>query len=174
MNFFNDSNRSNHEIDGWTMIDVHGAQDLTTDIQRTILQYFNDKTRGKRLARRSDLNPADLKKYLPGIVIFDVLADENGDVQDLSIRLLGTTAASFFGEYTGKNISEYENNPVAKRILGASRQAKINRLPVCCSGTSIIKEKTHRDVHSLFIPFASNGDEINQMFCLFETKPRTP
>ena len=54
---------------------VEGHVDLTK-AQRVLVEYFEKKTDGKRFANRADLNPMEIVKYIPNVILFGLIYDQ--------------------------------------------------------------------------------------------------
>lgn len=60
-------------------------------------RYWRRKAIGDRLPSRADIDPAELKAFLPGILLVDVVDDPF----DVCYRLCGTEVSQMRGELTG-------------------------------------------------------------------------
>lgn len=166
-NFDRDFKHVNFEVTNLELTDVKDIGDLTSEPQKIIYQYFNDKTEGKRLARKDDINPAELTKFLPFSVVSDILRNDEGEIYDLWFRLLGTAVAEFYGERTGENLSDYVDPQAVERVLTAVKTFCKTRRPLLYVSDH---EQVFRklNIKIFFIPLSSDGEEIDKLFCMFE------
>lgn len=157
-------------FDNLKIIDVTSAEDLISDGQRALYEYFNSKTNNERLAKRDDLNPEEIKPYLPNIGMVDVVRNDNGDLEDLIVRLLGTALVTFYGEITGKLLSTFRDPVAAQRVITSVKCIDKTSRPLVYISTGNKEDFKRIETQMLFIPL-SNGKEIEQMFCFIEVKP---
>lgn len=166
------SKRNNHEMENWTKKEVHGPDELLTNGQKILFNYFQNKAPNKKIFQRADFDPKDLPKLLPGIALFDIIEDQTGNCIDAKTRLLGTGVANFYGEHTNSLLSEYANKKAAERVLSAIKQNQKSEKPVLCYGVSAVEEKSFFEIHGIFYPLANDQMKITQSICLFEIKTK--
>lgn len=66
-------------------------------------QYWDEKRRGRLMPSRADIDPLELRKYLPGIILIDVVDDARRYVY----RLVGTREVAMRGkDPTGQSMVE--------------------------------------------------------------------
>jgi len=66
-------------------------------------QYWEEKRRGRLMPSRADIDPLELRKYLPGIILIDVVDDARRYVY----RLVGTREVAMRGkDPTGQSMVE--------------------------------------------------------------------
>jgi len=136
-----------------------------------ILRYFDAKTKGKRLAERSDVSPVELKDKLPNICVMVPIYDASGALSDVIIKLIGTTLVDFYGEMTGKSIFKHPAPEVAERIFISVERCIKERAPVAAEAFSLSKAKSYLQVTALYVPLSSDGKTIDQLF-LYTTVKR--
>ena len=129
-----------------------------------LLRYFENRTEGVRLARRADVSPAALKAFLPEICIMSLEYDASGQLQDVIMSLMGTTVASFYGEVTGKRISQYASAEVSERIMASVRKCITEKSPVVASAQSLSSAKDHLAIQVFYVPLSEDGEHIDRLF----------
>lgn len=155
-------------------IDEDGAE-LTVE-QAELLAFFEDRTGGTRLARRSDFHPAELKAFLPGICIVEPILDENDKPVDARFRLMGTAVSAAYGEMTGKLASEHTNAEVSARFFKMLELAIYRKTAVFGWATSgegsdgIADSSPAPTAHILFIPLSEDGETIDQVLFYSDLK----
>ncbi|MCC3859900.1 PAS domain-containing protein [Pseudemcibacter aquimaris] len=165
---FEEGNKhSDYHVSNLELNDVQGVKDLKSDAQKIIYEYFQGKTQGMRLARRDDIDPSEIKSYLPSSVIADIVRNEQGEVIDLELRLMGTLVTEFYGELTGKNLSNYGDPDAVSRVMTAVRAFNETRRPLIYTSDH---EKGFKSmvVSIFFFPLSTDGENIDQLFCTFE------
>ena len=66
-------------------------------------RYWEEKRRGRSMPSRADIDPLELRKYLPGIILIDVVDDARRYVY----RLVGTREVAMRGkDPTGQSMIE--------------------------------------------------------------------
>jgi hypothetical protein len=66
-------------------------------------RYWEEKRGGRPMPSRSDIDPVELRKYLPGIILIDVV----GDARRYVYRLVGTREVAMRGkDPTGQSMIE--------------------------------------------------------------------
>lgn len=159
-----------------TRIDVVEEGDVSSLEQplRWIVKYFEEKTGGKRMARRSDIDPVELKHFLPRICIFEPIFAPDGGLDDISVRLIGTETASFYGELTGKKIKSHPAKEVVERIFSSVGLLLESRRPVTGFARELSGEKNHLRIRSLFVPLSTDGETIDKIFVYVEVSENQP
>ncbi|WP_262693156.1 PAS domain-containing protein [Kordiimonas aquimaris] len=152
------------EIEGEFSIELARERCVENKRFAEVLAYFDKKTDGLRLPRRADLNPSDLKPYLPEVSLFDLIYNAHNEVEDVYLRLLGTRLDDFYGAHTNKKISESLHPYVFKRILQSSRYCVDVREPIVVTADALSPNKDFVTVTILYVPFSTDGQLIDQVF----------
>lgn len=129
-----------------------------------ILSYFEARAEGARLAKRSDINPVDMKDILPDVCILELEKDADGVLEDIVIRLMGTNVVSFYGELTGKSIFTHPSSLVAERIFKSAEFCLGRRRPVLVQAFTLSEEKNHLKVSVLYVPLSEDNSDIDRFF----------
>lgn len=145
-----------------------------TNGQKFILDYFNAKTKQKRLIKRADLNPVELVKYIPNIALFDLSYDEQGKISNVIARLLGTAISDFYGDLTGASVfSDVVKNtsPDLQDRLMAQVQAAVKyRNAVTTLAAPSLANTTNIRIITLAIPMSTNDVDIDKIFMYIEVE----
>ena len=78
-----------------------------------VASLWRDKSAGRSMPLRRDMNMRALKAYLPHIIIADVVKDE--ERRRYLFRLMGTSIARVFGDHTGRFLDEAIVSPYCER-----------------------------------------------------------
>ncbi|MBO6504173.1 MAG: PAS domain-containing protein [Kordiimonadaceae bacterium] len=154
---------ANPNIEGFRIEDAEDVRHKSETID-FLLRYFEEKTGGSRLPRREDLNPIELKDYLPQIGLFEPILNAKGQVSDIYISLLGSRLDDFYGRMTGKKISEHKQVQIAMRIIQSCRQCIELKRPVVVSADALSEEKNFLSIMVLYVPMSSDGETIDRIF----------
>jgi len=133
-----------------------------------LLRYWELKRGDRRMPRRADIDPAELVRYLPALMIVDVVADARRYVY----RLVGTREVQARGrDPTGR--------PVGEAFLGASRETVLaNYDRVSLTGKPHVDLKTvitTRDrldnSHVIFLPLSEDDRTVTQILVYTDFNP---
>lgn len=156
----------------YVMRTVTGVDDPDlTDPQKDLLKYFADKTGGQRLPRWSDLVPGDIAPHLPKICVVDITYDGNRNIDDVTHRYVGTGVAGFYGDLTGKSISDYSNRVIGGLITGIIDDIVESRKPIIYYADPEHAKKQSIRVNNLFVPLADDGTDVDKVFFHLSTFP---
>ncbi len=159
--------RDSQKLAAFQMVPPEELHGNNPDVDR-ILSYLHTKTEGKRHVKRSDINPADLKGLLPGICFFVPQYDENGALEDVTIRLQGTRAVNFYGELTGKSVRDHPSPEVSQRIIACIQASLDRRGPIVGIAETLSAEQSFLSVKVLYVPMSEDGDHIDRFLVYIE------
>lgn len=128
------------------------------------LKYFEDRTKGGRLPKRSDLNPMKFKESLPEIGLMEPIYDDNGILVDLRALLSGTKLDQNYGSFTGKLVSTHPHPDVFERMLEACRRCVVEKKPIVVIAETLSTRSNMLDVIILYIPMSEDGETIDRIF----------
>ena len=126
-------------------------------------QYWRQKSAGKAMPRRADLDPTEIPKLLPDVMLVDVLPSGR-----YRYRLIGTGNARAHGvNATGRYLdevlpgAEYKNHVIAlyDECVGTGRALYSECLFLSPRG-----EAPERHTKVLFLPLAEDGASVNMVF----------
>jgi hypothetical protein len=99
------------ELDGIQLI---GAADLNSDVVRAVVNYWHGKRHGNGLPLREQLDPADIPRLLPNVMLKEVRRDP----WDFRYRVVGTTVREHSrSNWTGKWMSEIDGQGVGSTVF---------------------------------------------------------
>lgn len=147
-----------------------------TNLQKNLIKYLEEKTEGKRLAKRADINPVDLKSSLPFITLLETTCDDNKQLCTVKIKLMGSGLTHFYGENTGVIIRRPEENEttepfpeeIVERIFSSVTALITHRKPVRVYSKEYSKNLNFLQVCSIMIPLSENGTDITGIIDLTE------
>ena len=154
--------REDRELATFEIVKAETVRGRDESIDR-ILRYVEQKTGSTRFARRADIQPADLKEFLPDICFFIPYYTAGGVLNDVRITLMGTNVVSFYGELTDKSVRDHPSPDVAGRILTCAAAAIENREATFAEATSLSSEQDYLAVKALYVPMAEDGDMIDRL-----------
>lgn len=122
--------------------------------------YWISKHDGTKLPCRADIRPTDLSLYLDHVVILDVHDDERFS---LTVRLIGTHVANFYGEITGKDIHAMANQQAAERIYLVSEHVVRERVPVLTITPAFAQDRQYLEAFALYLPLYNASAEVEKI-----------
>ena len=141
-------------------------EDVRTDDARVdgILGYFENKTQGRGMPKRSDINPTEIVEYLPEIIIMTLQYDDNSTLQDMAFDLVGTKMVSFYGELTNTLLSEHPSKHIREQSLKSAQACVTSREPLIVTSETLSDKEYQLGVTVLYVPLSENGDVIDRLF----------
>jgi hypothetical protein len=133
-----------------------------------LFRYWDEKRGSRRMPRRADIDPAELVRYLPALMIVDVVADDRRYVY----RLVGTREVEARGrDPTGRAVGE--------AFIGASREGVFGNYDcVCLIGRphvdleTVISNRNRLDnSHVIFLPLSEDGETVSQILVYTDFNP---
>ncbi|SDD78799.1 PAS domain-containing protein [Kordiimonas lacus] len=129
--------------------------------QKIFLDYWNgwlEKAGG--MPARKDLNVRELGKYLPHVVIFDILNDPH----DFCYRLVGTEVrAHTHGDYTGKKLSQMKGKGPGSKIWSFLDQVSASKQPLFQEVPYVGPQQAFLRSTLLFLPLADDHQTPNKI-----------
>ena len=126
-------------------------------------RYWQRKAAGRALPRRADLDPADIPKLLPHVMLVEV-----HPAGRYRYRLIGTANVREHGiDATGRWLDEVLPGPEYKaHVLGLYDQCVLERRAVYSESLfySTVGYKPQRHTKVLFMPLSDDGATINLVF----------
>jgi len=127
---------------------------------REIFAYWDRKRGDRKMPRRADIDPAEVRWLLPNILLVDVKRDPPGFVY----RLVGTGEVHMRrADPTGKRVAEHSFGPSPELVL-----ANYRSVAQSCSflydpnSFSAPDGRFIRD-ESLFMPLSEDGESVSQI-----------
>jgi len=144
---------------------VPAAEERSSDkVVERIMAYFEEKTGGNRLPRRSDISPLDLKDILPEVVFIVPVFNDEGACYDATVKLEGTEVSAYYGEFTGKSIFDHSSSVVSKRIFEAVQKVLSGNCAIVAKTGTMKNQELRLRVKTLYAPMAEDGMNIDQIF----------
>jgi len=122
--------------------------------QKVFLDYWNswlEKADG--MPARKDLDVREVGKYLPHVVVFDILSDP----LDFRYRLVGTEVrAHTHADYTGRNLSDMEGKGPGSKIWGFLDEVRTSKQPLFREVPYVGPQQAFMRSTLLFLPLADD------------------
>jgi hypothetical protein len=128
-------------------------------------RYWQSKRQGDRFPARADLDPIEMKPWLPGMVLVDVTpVPDRTPPYRLTYRLIGTGATSLRGrDGTGKCIEEaFFGNSLAE--IMENYRLVIEERQIVYDGDRTLSENGARlEAGTLLLPLARDGFTVDMV-----------
>jgi hypothetical protein len=127
---------------------------------RKLYGYWSAKKGGRAMPRRAEIDPVDVKRSLPMMLLVDVVPDERRFVY----RLVGTAEVAIRGrDPTGKSVREAFFGHSVDEVLSCYEYVVRHRAPFCYRGDySAPDGRIERD-DTLYLPLSDDGDAVNMI-----------
>lgn len=133
------------------------------DILR-VLAYWQEKCRGRLMPSRADIDPSELKPYLPHITLVDVVNDDRRYVY----RLVGTKEVELRGyDPTGRAVSDAFFANSAESAVKNYDATRNSRAPLYVHDPYQAVDRFIGE-EDLFLPLSNDGQTVN-MIMIFST-----
>jgi len=141
-------------------------------ILRPVFDYWEQKRGSRAMPMRHDIEPADLKAYLPHLSLVEPLPDGA-----FRYRLVGSAITERYGRNsTGKTLQEiYADKPAIVGWMSRVMLAvTIERRPVLATGTLGAVGKDHILSEALLLPLSDDGVNVTMIFGATRYSTRPP
>jgi hypothetical protein len=125
---------------------------------RSLYEYWDGVRGGRRMPARADIDPVEIPKVLPYIIMYNV-APGGG----FTIRLVGEEVQQFVGRNTtGQPAGACMAPPAAALMIEILAAVATERAPKFRAGKAHWhKAKSYRDFEACFLPLSSDGETVD-------------
>lgn len=111
---------------------------------------------------RSDMDPLDIPRILPSVMLLDVLSDP----QDFRYRLIGTRWVWHFErDDTGRLMSEVPHQNAPSRVWTACRSVVELRRPLSPANLPYVgRRHGFSAIEALIMPLSRDGETVDMLF----------
>ncbi len=126
---------------------------------REMLEYWQRKCAGRIMPARTDIDPGELRRYLPYITLVDVVPDERRFVY----RLVGTMEVALRGrDPTGQSIVEAYFGRSAAAVLKNYETVCRTRAPLYEIDDFQVVDR-YMNEENLFVPLSKDGESVSMI-----------
>jgi hypothetical protein len=134
-----------------------------------LYRYWDARKRGRNLPRRADIDPAEMKPWLPGLVLVDVGPEPQ---RQIVYRVVGTAVCTHRGyDPTGRPVQEGLFGNVRSEVLENYRIAIDNQSIVFDYNPTSSRSGHAREVGTLFLPLSSDGASVDKILIYQDIEP---
>jgi hypothetical protein len=129
---------------------------------QALYQYWNSRRGDRRMPGRADIDPAQIPKLLPHIMMYTVVAGGG-----YTIRLVGESIVAFVGVNATGRAAGSIMPPRATEILHKVLDNVVaERAPAFRLGKAHWhQDKTHREFEACFLPLSTDGATVDIILC---------
>jgi hypothetical protein len=130
---------------------------------RALYEYWNMLRGDRAMPRRADIDPVEIPKLLPYLVMYTVAPGGGG----YTIRLVGEEIVGFAGRSAVGLAAGATMPPRAAEILHDILDAvATERLPKFRAGKAHWQpDKSYRDFEACFLPLSADGEAVDIILC---------
>lgn len=129
-------------------------------------RYWDSKKAGRRYPSRADIDPSELKGFLPGMSIVDVV---QGDPIAFIYRLVGTRDVEARGsDPTGRRVGEDWFGLTAEEVLTNYRTVAEQGTVLLDTECANVPELRVREAGSLYLPLSDDGETVSKILIYTE------
>lgn len=133
-----------------------------------VVTFFEGKTGGQRMARRSDFTPAELKKYLPNMVLVELKYNDIDEIVDMYCQVCGSKCAALYGEVTSTWLSTFKYPDIFIRIKKRCQLAADKCQEIAITTQVLSKDKEHIVLRALYVPLSEDNKRVNKILAFIE------
>lgn len=127
------------------------------DTVRAVYDYWRQKAAGRLMPYRADVDPAELKSFLPAMMLVDVVHDTRRFVY----RLVGTREVAGRGrDPTGLSVSEAFYAGSAEEALAAYEYVARERRPFCFCDPYVTPDGWEEREDTVYLPLTRDGETV--------------
>ena len=133
---------------------------LRSDALRALEAYWRSKMHGQDLPARRDIDPWEMRSFLPQVFLITVTRNP----MRFWFRLVGTGVAEGYGEdMSGKYLDEIDLDELHENILEDYERAVISAQPVYSQCDYFRKDHKHLCYERLLLPLSSDGKTVDML-----------
>jgi len=135
---------------------ITNAAALTHPRLREIFDFWAERCGGRAMPLRQDIDPIDMRPWLPHLLLADILGDEH----DLRFRVIGTWIANRVGrDDSGKTMREIGLNGPRQHILDSYLKVAESGLPHRSAGAFYDRSQVrdYLQAERLLLPVSRTG-----------------
>jgi hypothetical protein len=125
-----------------------------------LYQYWNARRGIRPMPTRADIDPLEMRQWLPRLTLVDV----SPDGQHFTYRLVGTQMVDLLGvNPTGRPVESAWPEGVAEVVVDGHRAVVESRKPVFCQQINPWLEDQKPTAWAMRLPLSSDGEEVDMI-----------
>jgi len=128
----------------------------------SLYQYWNARRGVRAMPSRGDIDPSEMRQWLPRLTLVDV----GGEGSQFIYRLVGTQMVDLLGiNPTGRPVATAWPENLAPGVVDAYREVVAMRAPVFCEQVSQWLDDQRPNAWAMRLPLSSDGEEVDMVLC---------
>ena len=147
------------------------ADQIESTLIRALYTYWLSKCRDGAVPRRADIDPSEIPRLMPNLLIVDI----EHDPFRVRYRLAGTKVVQATGfEFTGMYLDEMVLADDEGPFLESYRLAAEDKVPVLSRIKWHLDNETVGEYDACFLPLSDDGETVNKVLSMecYETVER--
>ncbi len=141
------------------------AAALAVPEHREFFDYWRSKASGGKLPSRQDIDPIEVPRLLPWIILYEVAWQD--DKPRFKFRLVGTGNVQRYGrDATGQWFEDVYSGDILARQLAIYGTVASTGRPHLSHPTLPVADKEHVTYHRLILPLATDGVTVDGLAAL--------
>lgn len=138
-----------------------------------LYRYWGSKKRGRKLPRRADIDPTEMKPWLPGLVLVDITAQP--PARRITYRVVGTAVCEHRGfDPTGRPVQEGLYGNVRDEVLENYRIAIDEQSIVFDYDATPSRFGLAREIGTLFLPLSNDDKTVDKILIYQDIEQAMP
>ena len=139
------------------------ADQIESPLIRQLFTYWQSKCRGGTVPRRADIDPSEIPKLMPSLLIVDI----EHEPFRVRYRLVGTRIVQATGfEFTGKYLDEIILADDEGPFLESYRAACESKTPILSRIKWHLDNETTGEYDACFLPLSDDGEIVNKVISI--------
>jgi hypothetical protein len=131
-----------------------------SSVNRAAYDYWQSKRAGRAMPARADVDPAEMKSFLPHLVLFDV----EHDPLDFRYRLIGTLVRENLHEnHTGKRMSEIPHQKEPNTIWKNHVHVTKTGAPMLGQAPYVGPNKDFMSMEAVIMPLSDDDQTVTSL-----------
>lgn len=165
------SSKIQHSLAEFTVSEVNnGNRDLLGPAAGWLYAYAHRNVGAGGVPNRSDIDPKDMKHLLPEVMILEPKCD-NGELNDIHVRLTGSRISDFYGPISGHSLRSLSSATAVDRGFRCVDAVLASGQPVIGYSVKASSDLPYYQVTLLFIPLLGESGSIDQILVHFSAVP---
>ena len=141
------------------------ADCLDDPLHRRMYAYWHEKRGSRRLPSRGDIDPTEIPRLLPNLLISEYVAE--GDRGRWRYRLAGTAVAAAFGRNpTGRFVDELTKGDYREFIERIHGMVRAEQRALFCASEYTGARNLLMSAKRLLLPLTTDGRHVDQIISL--------
>ncbi len=127
---------------------------------RTLHDYWSAKRRGRRMPARPDIDPVEIPRLLPHLMLVSV----SGEPPGFRFRLVGTEIVARYGaELTGRALDEVDLGTALGSVRSQYEETVRDTAPTYCRHAIETKGGKYQRYERLLLPLSRDGTHVDML-----------